>query len=64
VALYLKPVQDVTLDPRGRHQYQYSLSDVDSATVATQATRLTEALRKRPELPTSTTTCPTRAAPS
>ena len=31
-------------------EYQYSLSDVDSAELATQATRLTEALRKRPEL--------------
>lgn len=51
VALYLKPVQDVTLDTRvAATEYQYSLSDVDSATVATQATRLTEALRKRPEL--------------
>ncbi|KAG1274364.1 hypothetical protein G6F65_010507 [Rhizopus arrhizus] len=51
VALYLKPVQDVTLDTRvAATEYQYSLSDVDSATVATQATRLTEALRQRPEL--------------
>ena len=44
-------MQDVTLDTRvAATEYQYSLSDVDSATVATQATRLTEALRKRPEL--------------
>ncbi|WP_017915666.1 efflux RND transporter permease subunit [Xanthomonas sp. SHU 308] len=51
VALYLKPVQDVTLDTRvATTEYQYSLSDVDSAELATQATRLTEALRKRPEL--------------
>ena len=51
VALYLKPVQDVTLDTRvAATEYQYSLSDVDSTEVATQATRLTEALRKRPEL--------------
>ncbi|MCW0372613.1 efflux RND transporter permease subunit [Xanthomonas sacchari] len=51
VALYLKPVQDVTLDTRvAATEYQYSLSDVDSAELATQATRLTEALRKRPEL--------------
>ena len=50
VALYLKPVQDVTLDTRvAATEYQYSLSDVDPATVATQATRLTEALRKRLE---------------
>ncbi|MCW0424637.1 efflux RND transporter permease subunit [Xanthomonas sacchari] len=51
VALYLKPVQDVTLDTRvAATEYQYSLSDVDSTELATQATRLTEALRKRPEL--------------
>ncbi|KMM76794.1 acriflavine resistance protein B [Xanthomonas sp. NCPPB 1128] len=51
VALYLKPVQDVTLDTRvAATEYQYSLSDVDSAELATQATRLTEALRQRPEL--------------
>jgi multidrug efflux pump len=37
VALYLKPVQDVTLDTRvAATEYQYSLSDVDSATVATR----------------------------
>jgi multidrug efflux pump len=51
VALYLKPVQDVTLDTRvAATEYQYSLSDVDSTELASQATRLTEALRKRPEL--------------
>ncbi|WP_045728489.1 efflux RND transporter permease subunit [Xanthomonas sp. GPE 39] len=51
VALYLKPVQDVTLDTRvAATEYQFSLSDVDSAELATQATRLTAALRKRPEL--------------
>ncbi|MET7143757.1 efflux RND transporter permease subunit [Xanthomonas sp. PPL139] len=51
VALYLKPVQDVTLDTRvAATEYQYSLSDVDSTELATQAMRLTEALRKRPEL--------------
>ena len=51
VALYLKPVQDVTLDTRvAATEYQYSLSSVDSAELATQATRMTEALRKLPEL--------------
>ncbi|MCF5090691.1 Multidrug resistance protein MdtB [compost metagenome] len=51
VALYLKPVQDVTLDTRvAATEYQYSLSDVDSAEVALQANRLTQALRQRPEL--------------
>ncbi|CTP83188.1 efflux RND transporter permease subunit [Xanthomonas graminis] len=51
VALYLKPVQDVTLDTRvAATEYQYSLSDVDSAELATQGARLTEALRMRPEL--------------
>ncbi|WP_369978916.1 efflux RND transporter permease subunit [Xanthomonas bundabergensis] len=51
VALYLKPVQDVTLDTRvAATEYQYSLSDVDSAELAVQGARLTEALRKLPEL--------------
>ncbi|AWV08520.1 efflux RND transporter permease subunit [Marilutibacter maris] len=51
VALYLKPVQDVTLDTRvAATEYQYSLSGVDAAEVAVQAERMTEALRARPEL--------------
>jgi multidrug efflux pump len=51
VALYLKPVQDVTLDTRvAATEYQYSLSDVDSSELAQWAGRMTVALRQRPEL--------------
>ena len=51
VALYLKPVQDVTLDSRvSATEYQYSLSDVDSTELAKYAQQMTDALRKRPEL--------------
>ncbi|WP_288729011.1 efflux RND transporter permease subunit [uncultured Pseudoxanthomonas sp.] len=51
VALYLKPVQDVTLDTRvAATEYQFSLSDVDTAELQTQADRMTAALRQRPEL--------------
>jgi len=51
VALYLKPVQDVTLDTRvAATEYQYSLSDVNSDELATYANKMTQALRQRPEL--------------
>ena len=51
VALYLKPVQDVTLDTRvAATEYQYSLSDVDSDELSKYATQMTQALRQRPEL--------------
>jgi len=51
VALYLKPVQDVTLDSRvSATEYQYSLSEVDSAELAKYATQMTQAMRQRPEL--------------
>ena len=51
VALYLKPVQDVTLDTRvASTEYQYTLSEVDSAELAGYATRMTQALRRLPEL--------------
>ncbi|MGH8174431.1 MAG: efflux RND transporter permease subunit, partial [Rhodanobacteraceae bacterium] len=51
VALYLKPVQDVALDTRiAATEYQYALSDVNSGELATFATRMTDALRQRPEL--------------
>ncbi|KAA0069279.1 efflux RND transporter permease subunit [Rhodanobacter sp. T12-5] len=51
VALYLKPVQDVTLDSRvAATEYQYSLSDVNSAELAGYANQMTQALRQRPEL--------------
>jgi multidrug efflux pump len=51
VALYLKPVQDVTLDTRvAATEYQYSLSEVNSAELAKYAEQMTQALRQRPEL--------------
>ena len=51
VALYLKPVQDVTLDTRvAATEYQYSMSDVNMAELASAATKMTQALRLRPEL--------------
>ena len=51
IALYLKPVQDVTLDTRvAPTEYQYSLSDVNSSELATFAQKMTQALRQRPDL--------------
>ncbi|MGA9341714.1 MAG: efflux RND transporter permease subunit [Rhodanobacteraceae bacterium] len=51
VALYLKPVQDITLDSHvAATEYQYSVSDVNSDELATAADRMTQALRQRPEL--------------
>ncbi|MCK9538845.1 efflux RND transporter permease subunit [Dokdonella sp.] len=51
LALYLKPVQDVTLDTRvAATEYQYTLESVDTAALSVAATRLTQALRARPEL--------------
>ncbi len=51
VALYLKPVQDVTLDSRvAATEYQYSMSDVSSAELSKYATQMTQALRELPEL--------------
>jgi len=51
VALYLKPVQDVTLDSRvSATEYQYSMSDVNSEELSGYATKMTQALRERKEL--------------
>ena len=51
IALYLKPVQDVTLDTRiAAAEYQYSLESVDAKALGDIATRMTRALRTRPEL--------------
>ncbi|MDE2157114.1 MAG: efflux RND transporter permease subunit [Xanthomonadaceae bacterium] len=51
VALYLKPVQDVTLDTRvAATEYQYTLSEVNAAELAKYADRMTQAMRQRPEL--------------
>src|SRR5690606_39040244 len=50
-ALYLKPVQDVTLDARvAATACQFSLSDMDSTELAEQTARVTDALRRLPEL--------------
>src|SRR6201991_1876881 len=50
-ALYLKPVQDVTLESRvAATEYQYAMSDVNSAELSKYATQMTAALRQRPEL--------------
>jgi multidrug efflux pump len=51
VELYLKPVQDVTLDTRvAATEYQYSMSDVNADELSTYAERMTQALRDLPEL--------------
>ncbi|HEV7776682.1 MAG TPA: efflux RND transporter permease subunit [Luteibacter sp.] len=51
VALYLKPVQDVTLDSQvSATEYQYSLSDVNSVELAGYAAKMTQALRQLPQL--------------
>ncbi|MDQ6647570.1 MAG: efflux RND transporter permease subunit, partial [Pseudomonadota bacterium] len=51
VALYLKPVQDVTLDSRvSATEYQYSMSEVNSVELAKYAGQMTQAMRQRPEL--------------
>ncbi|WP_243048174.1 efflux RND transporter permease subunit [Dyella sp. RRB7] len=51
VALYLKPVQDVTLDSRvSATEYQYSMSDVNATELSSYANQMTQALRERPEL--------------
>ncbi len=51
VALYLKPVQDITLDSRvSATEYQYAMSDVNADELSGFATKMTDAMRKRPEL--------------
>jgi len=51
VALYLKPVQDVTLDSRvSATEYQYSMSDVNASELSGYAAQMTQALRERKEL--------------
>ncbi|HEX7130301.1 MAG TPA: efflux RND transporter permease subunit, partial [Rhodanobacteraceae bacterium] len=50
-ALYLKPVQDITLDTRvAPTEYQYTLSEVNAKELSGYARQLTAALRQRPEL--------------
>ncbi|AFC84646.1 efflux RND transporter permease subunit [Frateuria aurantia] len=51
VALYLKPVQDVTLDTQvSATEYQYVLSDLDTTELGTYAKRMTQLMQARPEL--------------
>ncbi|TAL91787.1 MAG: acriflavine resistance protein B, partial [Rhodanobacter sp.] len=51
VALYLKPVQDVTLDSTvSATEYQYAMSEVNSTELAKYAGEMTQAMRQRPEL--------------
>jgi multidrug efflux pump len=51
VALYLQPVQDLTIEDRvSRTQYQYTLEDPDASELATWAARLTNRLKQLPEL--------------
>ncbi len=51
VALYLKPVQDVTLDSTvSATEYQYAMSEVNAAELAKYADQMTQAMRQRPEL--------------
>jgi multidrug efflux pump len=51
IALFMQPVQDLTVEDRvSRTQYQYSLEGPDAGELAREAPRLVEALRARPEL--------------
>ena len=51
VALYLKPVQDITLDSRvSATEYQYAMSDVNADELSGFAGKMTEAMRQQPQL--------------
>ncbi|MGU3493467.1 multidrug efflux RND transporter permease subunit [Xanthobacteraceae bacterium A53D] len=51
IALYMQPVQDLTVDSAvGRGQYQFILSDTDGEELARWVPRLVDALSHRPEL--------------
>ncbi|HEX7340780.1 MAG TPA: efflux RND transporter permease subunit [Rhodanobacteraceae bacterium] len=51
MALYLKPVQDVTLDNRvSATEYQYAMSDVNADELSTYAGKMTQAMRQLPQL--------------
>jgi multidrug efflux pump len=51
VALYMQPVQDLTLDTTvSRTQYQFTLESADSAVLSTWTPKLLAALRQQPEL--------------
>ena len=48
---YLQPVQDLTVEDRvSRTQYQYTLEDPDSAELDTWTTKITDELKKLPQL--------------
>ncbi|NII11256.1 efflux RND transporter permease subunit [Oleiagrimonas sp. C23AA] len=51
VALYLKPVQDITLDTQvSATEYQFAMSDVNSDQLNDYAAKMTSAMRGLPEL--------------
>jgi len=51
IALYMQPVQDLTVENRvSRTQYQYTLEDADARELSDWAPRLLERLRALPEL--------------
>ncbi|MCW5801502.1 MAG: multidrug efflux RND transporter permease subunit [Deltaproteobacteria bacterium] len=51
IALYVQPVQDLTVDARmSRTQYQYTIEDPDPDELAAWAPRLLEAMRALPQL--------------
>jgi multidrug efflux pump len=51
IALYMQPVQDLTVEDRvSRTQYQYSLEDADGAELDSWAPKLVDALRAVPAL--------------
>jgi multidrug efflux pump len=51
IALYMQPVQDLTIETRvSRTQYQFTVEDVDSTELATWVHRLLERLNAVPEL--------------
>jgi multidrug efflux pump len=51
IALYLQPVQDLTIEDRvARTQYQFTLSSVDLNELSTWTPRLVERLRSEPKL--------------
>ena len=51
IALFMQPVQDLSVEDRvGRTQYQYSLEDPDAVELYTWTPKLVDALRKLPEL--------------
>ncbi|MGH2888242.1 MAG: efflux RND transporter permease subunit, partial [Solirubrobacteraceae bacterium] len=51
VAVYLQPVQDLTVDARiARTQYQYTVEDPDPGELAAWAPRMLDGMRRLPEL--------------